>query len=57
MSDRKDAYMKHGLISVSGYDYFSQYDLSFCDLVDSADKLAVDQAWNALMGNRGFAID
>ena len=49
--------MKHGLISVSGYDYFSQYDLSFCDLVDSADKLAVDQAWNALMGNRGFAID
>lgn len=49
--------MKHGLVSISGYDIYNQYDLSFCDLVDSADKLAVDQAWNALMGNRGFAID
>ena len=45
--------MKHGLVSVSGYDFFSQYDLSFCDLVDEADKLAVDKAWNALMGSRG----
>lgn len=53
---RKDAYMKHGLVSVSGYDFFSQYDLSFCDLVDEADKLAVDKAWNALMGNRGFIL-
>ena len=49
--------MKHGLVSISGYDVFSQYDLSFCDLVDSDEKLAVDRAWNALMGNRGFAID
>lgn len=48
--------MKHGLVSVSGYDFFSQYDLSFCDLVDEADKLAVDKAWNALMGNRGFIL-
>ena len=37
--------MKHGLVSVSGYDFFSQYDLSFCDLVDEADKLAVAKAW------------
>lgn len=37
MSDRKDAHMKHGLVSISGYDYFSQYALSFCDLVDEAD--------------------
>ncbi len=49
--------MKHGLVSISGYDIYNQYDLSFCNLVDSADKLAVDQAWNALMGNRGFTID
>lgn len=49
--------MRHGLVSISGYDIYNQYDLSFCDLVDSADKPAVDQAWNALMGNRGFTID
>ena len=49
--------MKHGLVSISGYDIYNQYDLSFCDLVDSTDKLKLDQTWNALMGNRGFAID
>lgn len=49
--------MKHGLVSISGYDIFNQYDLSFCDLVDSVDKLVADQAWNELMGNRGFEIN
>ena len=49
--------MKHGLVSMSDCDFFSQYDLSFCDLVDSSGKIAADQAWNALMGERGFAIN
>lgn len=48
--------MKHGLVSISGYDIYNQYDLSFCGLVDGAAKLEVDTAWNALMGNRGFEI-
>lgn len=49
--------MKHGLVSMSDCDFFSQYDLSFCDLVDSSGKIAADQAWNALMGERGFAVN
>lgn len=48
--------MKHGMVSVSEYEVFNQYNLFFCDLVDSDDKQVLDNAWNDLMEERGFKI-
>ncbi len=49
--------MKHGLVSILGYDIITPNDLLFCERWDSADKLAVDQTWNTLIRIHGFAMD
>ena len=48
--------MKHGMVSVSGYDVLNQSDLFFFELTDGEEKNKIDQEWNKKMAVRGFAI-
>lgn len=46
--------MMHSLITVSGYDFLNQFDLSFYDLIDQNDRAVIADTWNKAMATRGF---